>query len=576
YEKFDAYEFILICQTDAIILRDELDYWCEQEYDYIGSPWPPTMSIGEETVITDPKYRVGNGGLSLRRINKCIELLNEFSEPAPDFYVKNKLPDFYVKNKLDSEDVFFAVHGYISNNFSIPSELVASKFSLDIRPDYFYELNSHYIPMGGHAWFRHGLEFWYKILQQDYEFVIEIYSEIKEFMVKLPEDFNSELNKILVEAENKAIQLEAMINTVRATLNGRPFVLYGRWSPVGYVVLDTCLHFGLDVACFCDFGGGNEVITLESGKTVPMIDTSTLIRDFPDATVTLCSNSPEGEDVMNLAQLGFQEQRVIPWEWVSKLIFLQLFLNKLTPHFAHIDKYSWAFEFFEDDVSRQTVLDNLSLLLCTKAMNVNTLCRQYFEDEFISLGDREVFVDGGAHEGQSAIAFIEKIKSAGGGYTHVYSFEPSSGNFEEAVKNTSRYPNVTVVQKGLWNTETELTFFDNNSAASSFVIIPKRAEESGKLLRKVPVTSLDTFFSGMPESDWPTFIKMDIEGAEKEALLGAANIIRCVKPKLAICAYHKPEDIYVLPRTIMKIRDDYKFAIRCHAEGPYDRVLYAV
>ncbi|MDR0498178.1 MAG: FkbM family methyltransferase [Holophagales bacterium] len=568
YEKFDAYEFILICQTDAIVLRDELDYWCEQKYDYIGAPWPSMISNTGEIVRINDKYKVGNGGLSLRRINKCIELLNEFPEPVPDFLSYNK---------MSNEDKFFAVHGYLSNNFSMPSELVASKFSLEIKPDYFYKLNSHHIPMGGHAWYKHNPVFWQGILQQDHELVTEIYSEIKKFMVEPPKDFNSELSGMIAKAENKARLPEIMINAVRTTLNGRPFALYGRWSLVAQAVIDTCLNFGLDVACFCDFDGGNEVITLESGKIVPLIDTSTLIRDFPDATVAICSYFQEGEGVKNPAQFGFDEQRVIPWEWIVNLIDLQLLFAKLKPFYVHINKYSWAFDFFDDDVSKQTVLDRLRLYLCDTMMKVNTPCSQYFEDGFISLGEREIFVDGGAHMGESAIAFIEKIKSTGGDYAHIYSFEPGSGNFEAAVKNTSRYPNVTVIQKGLWNIETELTFFDkNDTLGSSFVNLPEKPEKSGTLVQNVLVTSLDTFFSGMPESDWPTFIKMDIEGAEKEALLGAANIIRRVKPKLAICAYHKPEDVYILPKTIMRIRDDYKFALRQYKYGPHETVLYAV
>jgi len=69
---------------------------------------------------------------------------------------------------------------------------------------------------------------------------------------------------------------------------------------------------------------------------------------------------------------------------------------------------------------------------------------------------------------------------------------------------------------------------------------------------------------------------MDIEGAEKEAQLGAADIIRRVKPKLAICAYHKPEGIYELPQTIMSIRNDCRFCLRQHLASGVDTVLYAV
>lgn len=87
---------------------------------------------------------------------------------------------------------------------------------------------------------------------------------------------------------------------------------------------------------------------------------------------------------------------------------------------------------------------------------------------------------------------------------------------------------------------------------------------------------LFTFFEEYPDSELPTFIKFDIEGAENEALIGSTDIIRRRKPKLAICAYHKIDDIYKLPRTIIGIRNDYKFALRQHVYGRSEMVLYAI
>ncbi|MCL1983378.1 MAG: FkbM family methyltransferase, partial [Clostridiales bacterium] len=74
----------------------------------------------------------------------------------------------------------------------------------------------------------------------------------------------------------------------------------------------------------------------------------------------------------------------------------------------------------------------------------------------------------------------------------------------------------------------------------------------------------------------PTYIKMDIEGAELMALKGAENIIRSHKPKLAISAYHKPEDVYTLPMLIRSYRNDYKFYLRHYTNSLNETVLYAV
>jgi len=154
YNNFKNYEFILISQTDAILLRDELDHWCNSGYDYIGAPWPDPLRI---TVNTD-KYKsqdscvscsVGNGGLSLRRVSKCIQLIEEFPEAATKF-----------GGNGIHEDLFFSIFGTLSDNFSIPDRVTASTFSMEISPDYFYFFNSGKAPMGGHAWWKYDLNFW--------------------------------------------------------------------------------------------------------------------------------------------------------------------------------------------------------------------------------------------------------------------------------------------------------------------------------------------------------------------------------------------------------------------------------
>jgi FkbM family methyltransferase len=189
---------------------------------------------------------------------------------------------------------------------------------------------------------------------------------------------------------------------------------------------------------------------------------------------------------------------------------------------------------------------------------------------FISLNANDVCVDAGAYNGDSAKLFLDKIGNNDG---YVYSFEPNADNYERSTRNLGAYKNVTVVQKGLWSFDTVLTFMPNagDAAGSSFVLGSAAGAEY-----RVPVTSLDTFFKDTVDSKLPTYIKLDIEGAEKEALLGAADIIKRRKPKLAICVYHKPEDIYELPQTIIGIRNDYRFALRQHTYGYDDTVLYAI
>jgi FkbM family methyltransferase len=344
-----------------------------------------------------------------------------------------------------------------------------------------------------------------------------------------------------------------LIRDIKANLNNRPLVLYGA-GRLGNAVLEACVQNGLTVAAICDKRAADKV----SGVSV--IAPQALGRDYRDAAVIVCSWSYNDEIRAALSSFGFTDTQI------AACPVRHPYFDSLSGFRMHFDGYAWAYDFFEDERSKALVLDKLRLCLLDKPLAVNTQSACYYESGFISCGDNEIFVDGGAYTGDTASAFMEKNVK----WERIYSFEPDPKNYEKAILSLQKYANVELVQKGLWREDTELSFASNsaNMAGSSFVI---GANDSKT---RVPVTSLDAFFAD--KAALPTFIKLDIEGAEKEALLGAQEIIRQNKPKLAVCAYHKPEDIYELPQTILNIRDDYRFCLRQHAFGCYDTVLYAV
>jgi hypothetical protein len=160
YRQYLDYEFMLILQTDAVVLKDDLDYWCAQPFDYVGAPWPD----GYELFINGGRFGgdcgkhvkvyVGNGGLSLRRISKCISLVEEFEGEIIDFFNRTG----------SSEDLFFSFIGMVSQDFIIPNEIIASRFALELRPSYYLKVNGGHLPMGGHAWWKYEPDFWRAVL----------------------------------------------------------------------------------------------------------------------------------------------------------------------------------------------------------------------------------------------------------------------------------------------------------------------------------------------------------------------------------------------------------------------------
>ncbi|MDR1159371.1 MAG: FkbM family methyltransferase, partial [Syntrophomonadaceae bacterium] len=172
-----------------------------------------------------------------------------------------------------------------------------------------------------------------------------------------------------------------------------------------------------------------------------------------------------------------------------------------------------------------------------------------------------VFVVCGADDGDTIAEFVRRTK---GIYCSVYAFEMDEQNADSLEKNTCKFENVFTVRQGCYNKNGTVNFSSGQGFNSN---INENGEEVAKVCR------LDDF---MKDKAQPTFIKMDIEGAELSALQGAEFIIRNYKPLLAICVYHKPDDIWEIPLYIKSLCPEYKFYMRSYSIIPLEYVLYAV
>lgn len=168
YRRFQDYVYILIYQLDAYVFRDELLDWANRGYDYIGAPWIPAKkhyrsTLGRFRLLTQrfvyklfgcqsfksPKfyaYQVGNGGLSLRKVDKMIALTAYYKEKITRLLDDDE--EFY------PEDVFLLLE-ITDKKYRLqkPSFSEALKFSMDERPELAYEYNNRSLPFGCHAWY---------------------------------------------------------------------------------------------------------------------------------------------------------------------------------------------------------------------------------------------------------------------------------------------------------------------------------------------------------------------------------------------------------------------------------------
>jgi len=229
---------------------------------------------------------------------------------------------------------------------------------------------------------------------------------------------------------------------------------------------------------------------------------------------------------------------------------------------AHKEQFGLVREMLGDELSKQTYDAFINAKLGDREGLYDVWRKdQYFPKELIQLSENEVFVDGGAYTGDTLLAFIRKAKSK---YSKCYAFEPETENAARlnALAGRQSFRDVSIVAKGLWSKAAALRFAAAEGETGSAI------SETGSA-----TIEADTIDNLAPDA---TFIKLDVEGAELEALKGAAETIKRNRPKLAVCLYHKPGDLFEIPLYLKALAPEYRFFLRQHQPVACELVLYAV
>lgn len=186
---------------------------------------------------------------------------------------------------------------------------------------------------------------------------------------------------------------------------------------------------------------------------------------------------------------------------------------------------------------------DLSLIRDNFSVEQEYFDKRYYNSDHIT--ENEVFVDCGGYIGDTVEDFADIMNEC---YRKIYVYEPDTSCFQELIDNIKNKSMNNVIPKkcavGIKNSQTQEADF--------------------------PTISLDEDIK-----ERVSWIKMDIEGHEMDALKGAQNIIQQYKPKLAICLYHCVEDLYEIPLYLHKLVPEYRFKLGQHFRGHWDFVLYA-
>jgi len=179
---------------------------------------------------------------------------------------------------------------------------------------------------------------------------------------------------------------------------------------------------------------------------------------------------------------------------------------------------------------------------------------QYLPGDLFRLGADERFVDGGAFDGDT-------LRELGSRFARAWAIEPDRAN--AAKLREAADPRVTVWEVALGREAGEQSFSAGQGVASAL-------NSTGAA--KIRVETLDRLL----ESQSPTYLKLDVEGAEQAALEGGSRLIARARPIVAVCLYHRPDDLWRIPLFLRKHLPDHRLFLRAHQRDGFELVAYAV
>ncbi|MCL2690104.1 MAG: FkbM family methyltransferase [Chitinispirillia bacterium] len=236
----------------------------------------------------------------------------------------------------------------------------------------------------------------------------------------------------------------------------------------------------------------------------------------------------------------------------------------------HLNEYKYVYSRLADNISREVFTNQMRFRIfpapdyLRAAHALSARYSQYFAEDIFKFGKDEVFVDCGGYIGDTAEEFIKRCKS----YKRIYVYEPLAQNVKKCHDNLANYENLIIRQAGVGRNSAKMEL-SGSGGSGSFAATNSKIENDDNIFE---VVSLDEDIN-----EQVTFIKMDVECFELEAISGVIRHIKEDSPKLAICLYHMVSDLWEIPKLIHEINPNYKYYMRhYHLDQNWEYVLYAV
>lgn len=298
----------------------------------------------------------------------------------------------------------------------------------------------------------------------------------------------------------------------------------------------------------------------------PIMSKKDILRKFgKDVQITVASVHYQ-EIIKDLKKLRFNYvfNPMFFFTLDHKYFNLLTWKNNINLIFKNKKKIRSVFALLDDERSRKIYIEIIRFRLTFDQSIFNKIkdnTVEYFDKKIIKLSPNEIFLDGGAYDGDTIKTFIRESKNI---FKNIYAFEPDNKSYIQLRKYLNKIADERIINNkvGLGKNIEKLYFTNEGNLQS------KITNKSKTLIKIIPIDSLkDIAF---------TYIKLDIEGFEQQALMGAKKTIGQHKPKLAICLYHNIEDLWEIPYLIKKINKNYKFYIRHYTNFLFDTICYAI
>lgn len=359
-----------------------------------------------------------------------------------------------------------------------------------------------------------------------------------------------------------------------ASSKGRPVVLMGAGG-LGLRALRGMRDYGAEPLAFCDNSEARQGSMVEG---IPILSPREAAERFgPSAAFVVTiwgANRPHRFDQsrQQLRDLGCEVVLPFPplfWKYPRKT--LPFYLQDEPHHvLEQADAVRSAFGLWEDEASRREYVAQVRfrLLADFDGLAGPVSHPQYFPEDLYPWDPEAWILDGGAYDGDTLARLVERHGSA---FRQVLACEPDPDNFQRlearvAALDPTLRPRIHCRQVALASTQGTLHLQASGSASSS------TQQEAGPGTVAVEAQTIDELVG----SAVPTFLKLDIEGAELDALEGAQKVIHNHGPILALCVYHQQDHLWKIPLLVRQWQDDYAFFLRPHNEEGWDLVCYAV